>query len=73
MRFSCAALLRIFYFEVKVMNIYKKMYLSLFNDVTDVIELFKDNEKVREPLIRAQLKTEEIYISYEPADGEEDE
>lgn len=68
MRFSCAALLRIFYFGVKAMNIYKKMYLSLFNDVSDVIELFKDNEKVCGPLINAQLKTEEMYMSCEAED-----
>ncbi len=54
------------------MNIYKKMYLSLFNDVSDVIELFKDNEKVCRPLIYAQLKTEEMYMDCE-ADDESDE
>ena len=54
------------------MNIYKKMYLSLFNDVSDVIELFKDNEKVCRPLINAQLKTEEMYMDCE-ADDESDE
>lgn len=32
---------------------YKKMYLSLFNDVTDAIEHLK----------QAQIKAEEIYIS----------
>ena len=47
------------------MNIYKKMYLSLFNDVSDVIELFKDNEKVCRPLINARLKTEEMYMDCE--------
>ena len=65
MRFSCAALLRIFYFGVKAMNIYKKMYLSLFNDVSDVIESFEGNENVCRPLINAQLKTEEMYMSCE--------
>ena len=55
------------------MNIYKKMYLSLFNDVSDVIEAFKGNENVCRPLINAQLKTEEMYISCESADSESDE
>ena len=36
---------------------YKKMYLTLFNSVTDAIEILK----------KAQQKTEEIYIeTYEP-------
>ena len=35
------------------MNIYKKMYYELFNEVTDVIE----------KLQKAQQKCEELYIS----------
>lgn len=50
------------------MNIYKKMYLSLFNDVSDVIESFEGNENVCRPLINAQLKTEEMYMECEAED-----
>lgn len=37
------------------MNIYKKMYFELFNEVTDVIEKLK----------KAQQNCEELYISCE--------
>ena len=37
------------------MNIYKKMYFELFNEVTDIIEKLKE----------VQQKCEELYISCE--------
>ena len=40
------------------MNIYKKMYFELFNEVTDVIEKLK----------LAQQKCEDLYISCEDDD-----
>ena len=48
-------------------EIYKKMYLRLFNRVTDAIELIKEGKgaQAEELLIAAQQETEEIYISAE--------
>ncbi len=43
------------------MSIYKQMYLSLFNSVTDALEE-SDVEKIKSILINAQIKTEEMYI-----------
>ena len=44
------------------MNLYKKMYLHLFNAVTDTLE--ENNiEEIKRTLIKAQQETEEIYIS----------
>lgn len=47
---------------------YKKMYLKLFNAITDALEE-TDINKMRNILMNAQLETEEIYISY----GEDDD
>ncbi len=43
------------------MSVYKKMYLSLFNSVTDALEE-NDIEKMKQMLIQAQIVTEEMYI-----------
>ncbi|MBR0534765.1 MAG: hypothetical protein IIX14_00140 [Clostridia bacterium] len=43
------------------MSVYKKMYLSLFNSVTDALEE-NDVEKIKQILIDAQIKAEEMYI-----------
>ena len=47
------------------MHVYKKMYLRLFNRVTDAIELLRHGctEQALQSLIAAQQETEEIYIS----------
>lgn len=46
------------------MNIYKDMYLSLFNAVTDAIE--SDNaEHIKNLLRAAQIKTEDMFINCE--------
>ena len=46
---------------------YKKMYTTLFNAVTDALELMEDRqfEAAHLKLIAAQRETEEIYISAE--------
>ena len=43
---------------------FKRMYLLLFNRVTDAIEALArgETEKAREILIRAQKACEELYI-----------
>ena len=46
----------------KELELYKKMYSTLFNTITDVIETTQD-EQVKRILISAQQKTEEIYIN----------
>ena len=43
-------------------EIYKKMYLRLFNRVTDTIEVCKD-EYAKKLLIETQQETEEMYIN----------
>lgn len=43
------------------MSVYKKMYLSLFNSVTDALEE-NSIEKIKQILMDAQIKTEEMYI-----------
>ena len=43
------------------MSIYKQMYLSLFNSITDALE--ENNiERIKQILVAAQIKTEEMYI-----------
>ena len=42
------------------LRVLKEMYLTLFNEVTDALEQI---EKLKEKLIKAQQKTEELYIS----------
>ena len=46
---------------------YKKMYTTLFNAVTDALELLEDRqfEAAHLKLIAAQRETEELYISSE--------
>lgn len=46
-------------------TMYKKMYLSLFNAITDALELIDNDSQAAKILIAAQQKTEEIYISQE--------
>ena len=43
---------------------YQKMYITLFNAFTDVVELLGENEvmKARRVLMDAQRETEELYI-----------
>lgn len=51
---------------------YKKMYYTLFNAVTDVLGLLEKGNvwDARKVLVKAQQDTEELYISWE--DGEDD-
>ena len=46
---------------------YKKMYLLLFNAITDALENLADNNygAARDLLIAAQQQTEELYINAE--------
>ncbi|MBQ8182601.1 MAG: hypothetical protein IJ025_01720 [Clostridia bacterium] len=44
-------------------EMYKKMYLKLFNTITDVNEICTD-EKCVEILKTAQNESEEIFITY---------
>ena len=46
---------------------YKKMYLLLFNAITDALENLSDNNygAARDLLIAAQQQTEELYINAE--------
>lgn len=48
------------------MNVYKRMYLLLFNAVTDAIALLPERHPVRVSLMKAQQACEEIYMD----DGE---
>ena len=52
---------RTFFIGGVAMSVYKKMYLSLFNSITDALEE-TDVEKIKQILIQAQIKTEEMYI-----------
>lgn len=49
------------------MEIYKEMYLRLFNAVTDAIKLLPVDSSAAAILIKAQKDCEEMYIS----EGEE--
>lgn len=53
--------------EVSILVVYKKMYLRLFNYITDALELLTRGESMQaeELLKRAQTETEEIYSSAE--------
>ena len=46
---------------------YQKMYTTLFNAITDAIETIRSHNygTAEDILIRAQQKTEELYISAE--------
>ena len=46
-------------------TMYKKMYLTLFNAITDALEHIDADSPAAKILIAAQQKTEEIYISQE--------
>ena len=46
------------------MSVYKKMYLGLFNAVTDALEK-DDVDEIKEILKKGQIDSEEIYISNE--------
>ena len=46
-------------------TMYKKMYLTLFNAITDALEHIDADSLAAKILIAAQQKTEEIYISQE--------
>ena len=48
-------------------ELYKKMYLRLFNKVTDAIEICKD-PRVRDILIKAQQETEEMYMDQDTSE-----
>ena len=41
--------------------LYKKMYLYLFNRITDALE-YETIEEIKQSLMKAQCETEEIYI-----------
>lgn len=51
---------------------YKKMYLLLFNAITDALRLLETGNvwELKKVLMNAQSEAEEIYISW---DGDEDE
>ena len=44
--------------------LYKRMYLYLFNRITDALE-YKTIEEIKESLMKAQCETEDIYIEKE--------
>ena len=46
-------------------KIYKKMYLHLFNAVTDIIRQEDMSPEAKEKLTQAQLDCEEIYMEAE--------
>ena len=46
---------------------YKKMYYYLFNAIIDILEM-EDVNEIKEYLKKAQLHTEEIYISSDEDD-----
>lgn len=48
---------------------YKRMYVTLFNAVTDALELLEadDARQAEAALQRAQIRTEEIYCEEPPA------
>ena len=64
LHFSCVASAAHFLFGGVPMDIYKKMYLRLFNQVTDAIEYLKKGcaAEAERILIQAQQNTENIYI-----------
>ena len=47
---------------------YKKMYATLFNAITDALELLENGDlpEAKAALERAQQATEELYISEQP-------
>jgi len=47
------------------MEIYKKMYLKLFNAVSDALSLINKTEKAAKLLKEAQQTCEELYMSAE--------
>ena len=47
------------------MNIYKKMYLSLFNAVTDALSLLPEEHRAARLLRDAQCRCEEEFIRFE--------
>jgi hypothetical protein len=53
------------------MNLYKTMYLGLFNAVTDALNALKqgDSKTAQEVLILAQQRAEEAYIEAEEDEG----
>lgn len=53
------------------MNIYRKMYLHLFNAVTDVLNVIATDSEVAEYLCRVQQECEEMFISCEEESDEE--
>ena len=48
-------------------ELYKKMYLHLFNAITDALRALEEGRALdaRRRLMDAQCETEEMYISYE--------
>lgn len=50
------------------MNIYKKMYLHLFNAVTDVLDVLATDSEVARYLCVVQQECEEMFISQEEED-----
>lgn len=46
----------------KELELYKKMYHTIFNTVTDVIEITED-KIIKNILIKAQQTAEDIYIN----------
>lgn len=51
----------LFYFGGINTSIYKQMYLSLFNSITEALEE-NDIERIKQILVAAQIKTEEMCI-----------
>ena len=53
------------------LNIYRKMYIVLFNAVTDALNYLdnKEYERCRDILVKAQLNCEEIHISSDSSDA----
>ena len=52
------------------MNIYEKMYLELFNAVTDALKLLEEESEASVLLKKAQMECEQIYIEAEDKESE---
>lgn len=45
---------------------YKKMYTTLFNAITDALDIMQKDSLAASILMEAQQKTEEMYVSADP-------
>ena len=55
--------------ETVMKDDYKKMYLHLFNAVTDALELLPEDNRAAQLLRTAQMVCEELYIQQGEEEG----